>query len=94
MSALPCRVSADLRQHQAEQDHAEPSDRFDEYLEEHVAAVVPYELVKPVMELLQAKRAIEIAERAGEFDKAAMLDVVKADLDALYLACVSRWQDL
>lgn len=46
------------------------------------------------MELLQAKRAIEIGERAGEFDKAAMLDVVKADLDALYLACVSRWQDL
>lgn len=94
MNGVPCRVSGDLRRHQAEQVRAEPSDRFDEYLDNNVAAVVPYEMVKPVMDLLQTRREMEVCERAGGFDKAAMCDALRSELDALYLACVSRWNDL
>ena len=46
-----------------------------------VGAVVPYELVKPVMELL-AWRRVELSPE------------LKKDLDALYRACVDRWRDL
>lgn len=92
MSGLPCRVAGDLRRHQAEQADV-IAERFDEYLEEHVGAAVPIELVKPVMHLLQTRRAIETLERTEGFDKASVLDALRPELDALYTACMLRWRD-
>lgn len=90
---IPDRVSADLARHESDLRDA-ANDAFDEYQEDHIKAVVPSELVKPVMDLLLARREMIMAERIGGLDKARAADQIGEDLDRLRSACVSRWRDL
>lgn len=76
---FPCRVTVDLRNHEGGRDYP---DSFDETDDMKVAAVVPYELVKPVMELL--------AWRGAE----SLPPEMKKDLEELYKACRERYADL
>ena len=75
----PDRVTADLRRYQREQDRLEQHwQDFDPLCEEHVAAVVPFELVKPIASLFSL--------RAQGFGS--------EEIEALYRGCKSRWEDL
>ena len=55
---------------------------FDPWIEGHVKAVVPYELVKPIQTLLEM------------MDGVSDDDALKEPLNQLYRACLSRWRDL
>lgn len=90
---VPCRVMADLARHEADLRDSEPT-RFDEYEDDHIRAIVPYELVKPIQELLHCRRTIQMTDRSFGTDPSKALEMIKPDLDALYRACVDRWNDL
>lgn len=74
----PCRVSADLRRHQREQDQF-VEQRFDEFQTEHVAAVVPPELVAPIQALLIARTQVTD-------------EPLRAALDRLHEHCADLWE--
>lgn len=73
MDRIPCRVSADLRAKQLKEDQYIPEE-FDHWIEEHVRAVVPKELVNPTRELLLALYQIELADRSFGADKVKAYD--------------------
>ena len=81
MNNFPCRVAIDLANHEADLRDHEP-ESFDEWNDMHVRAVVPYELVKPVQDLLLWKNVDDLPEE------------MRKDLKALYKACVERWRDI
>lgn len=87
---IPCRVSADLRRFM---DH-EPRQEFDEHDDTIMRAILPAELVKPVMQLLKLRREIDDAERIDALNRERALAWARADLDELYSACKARFYDL
>lgn len=94
MDRTPCRVMGDLASHEADLRDT-VYEHFDEYQDDHVAAVVPYELVKPVQELLITLNQIEMIQASfGDPDKARVFDQLIPELKALRSACLSRWKDI
>lgn len=95
MSSVPCRVMIDLSAHEYATRHAE-QDTFDETDEMKVGAIVPADLLKPVMDLLAVGAAMHRTKREHftEEEREKFFQVVKEDLDKLYKACLSRWRDL
>lgn len=91
MDNIPCRVMADLARHEADLRDAEQP-VFDETDEMCVGAVVPFDIVRPVMELLQARRVMKQLKREGKLDPA--LEWVIGDFDALHEGCLRIWKDL
>jgi hypothetical protein len=85
---VPCRVSADLRAKQLREDQYIPVE-FDDSNEDHVRLVVPQELVKSVMGLLNSFHAIDRAERGfdGAIDHQQALKWLMPDLNRLREAC-------
>ena len=75
-------------------DAANDFDTFDEYDDEHIGAVLPYELQKPVAELLHLKNMLELARRVEGMDKDKAIDMTMEGLDHLYRACVERFNSL
>lgn len=90
----PCRVMVDLANH--EYDARLERDTFDGEDEMKVGAVVPYELVKPVVELLALRRAIKTTKREHftEVEREKFFEVACEDLDKLYQACMERYRDI
>ena len=83
MSAVPDRLNKDLERHLRAQELAERfPEEFDMWDLDHVRAVVPYDLAKPVQALLCMRQTMKAD------------DYLKSELDALYNACVERWRDL
>ena len=80
---IPDRLNKDLERHLRAQELAERfPEEFDEWDSMHVGAVVPADLVKPIQSLLCMRATLRGT------------DYLKAELDALYNACVERWRDL
>ena len=80
---IPCRVTKELDRHLRAQELAERfPESFDEWELDHVRAVVPYDLARPVQALLCMRGSMTEG------------DYLKAELDALYNACVERWRNL
>ena len=80
---IPDRLNKDLDRYLRDQELAERfPETFDEWQDDHVGAVVPADLVKPIQALLCMRATL----RDGDY--------LKPELDALYKACVARWEDL
>ena len=80
---IPDRLNKDLDRYLRAQELAERfPEEFDPWEKDHVGAVVPADLVKPIQSLLCMRGSM----RDGEY--------LKVELDALYKACVERWKDL
>lgn len=90
---VPCRVSADLRAKQREEDQYVPTE-FDETRSECVEAVVPYELAKPSQDILELLRQIEAVDGIGALNKERALEMLIEPLKAFRAGCISRWRDL
>lgn len=90
----PCRVSGDLRRHQAEQNRAEPSEHFDECDIEHVEAVVGKRFAPSVQSLLLTLRDVLAADGSFGADPNRCVEVLRPQLKALRAACVDEWRDL
>ena len=91
----PCRVMADIAAHESSLRDAE-QDFFDDADEMKVGAVVPYEMVKPILDLLAIRHAIKTTKREHftEEEREKFFQVIREDLDKLYVACVDRYRDL
>ena len=63
-------------------------DAFDEYNEDHVAAVVPTSFVKAVKTLLLTRRDMKYLT-AEQLQQG-----MQAELDALHQACIEAWRDI
>jgi hypothetical protein len=85
---IPCRVAADLRAKQLREDQHVPVE-FDDSNEDHVRLVVPQELVKSVMGLLESFHAIDRAERGfgPAINHQKALQWLMPDLNRLREAC-------
>jgi len=80
---IPDRLNKDLDRYLRAQELAERfPEEFDMWELDHVRAVVPYDLAKPIQALLCMRGSM----RDGDY--------LKSELDALYRACVARWRDL
>jgi hypothetical protein len=88
MDKIPDRVSADLIAKQLREDQYQPIE-FDDSNEDHVRLVVPQELVKSVMGLLESFHAIDRAERGfGPYvNHQKALQWLMPDLNRLREAC-------
>jgi hypothetical protein len=83
----PCRVSADLRYYQSEQNDLVP-EAFDEYDAEHVSQIAPHGLASEIQGLLLARREwkyMNLHQRSEQMESL---------LDALYKASQDVWRDL
>jgi hypothetical protein len=91
---IPCRVSADLRAKMAREEQYTPVE-FDDSNEDHVRLVVPAELVKSVMGLLNSFHAIDRAERgfAGAVNHETAVKWLMPDLNRLREACARIFAD-
>lgn len=70
-------------------------DSFDEWQDDHVAAVVPYDLRKPVQDLLIACAQIKATKGSfGEPDAKRTVEYLFPMLEALRKACITRWEEL
>ena len=80
---IPCRVTKELDRHLRAQELAERfPEEFDPWEQDHVGAVVPADLVKPIQSLLCMRSTLKEG------------DYLKAELDQLYAACVERWRNI
>ena len=80
---IPDRLNKDLDRYLRAQELAERfPEEFDEWDSMHVGAVVPADLVKPVQALLCMRGSMKDS------------DYLKAELDALYKACLERWRNI
>ena len=68
-------------------------DRFDEYEDAHIGAILPYEVQKPIQRLLQLRAEITQWERVGDLNYKKIAELLREQLDKLYLACVERFKD-
>lgn len=94
-SRLPIsgNVPADVAERLSDVPANDPEE-FQEFLDEHVGAVVPYELKDPVQGLLETLWACERAEAMGGINKEKAYDQLRPYLFALRAACISRFRDL
>lgn len=90
---IPGAVPADVAERLSDRP-SNDADRFDEYEESNIGAVVPYELQKPVACLLQIRLELKQWERIGDLNYKRVVEMLRAELDQLYLGCVERWNDL
>ena len=70
-------------------------DRFDEYEDAHLGAILPYEVQAPIGRLLQLRREIQQYERVGPdcLNYQRITALLREQLDKLYLGCVERFKD-
>ena len=68
-------------------------DRFDEYEDAHIGAILPYEVQKPIQRLLQLRAEIKQWERIGDLNHKKITALLMEQLDQLYVACVERFKD-
>lgn len=67
---------------------------FDEWQDDHVAAVVPYDLRKPVQDLLITLSTIERTQGSFGVDQNKALEQIIPELQALRKACITRWEEI
>lgn len=97
MDRVPCRVSADLRQHQAAQNHAEPREHPDFSQSDDVASVAPVELQAPIANLMSAYYQVLAGIMAKRIDpehlplEAKDMCTAAAQIER---ALMMRWNDL
>jgi hypothetical protein len=96
---MPCRVTADLARHEAEQrEAAMEAPEFDEYDETHIQQILGNDrLAKPIQNLLLTLRDMQAISRSfgdSSIDRERMYSVLVPRLQALQEACVDAWKDL
>lgn len=82
---VPCRVSAELRAYQSEQNDLVP-EAFDEYDDQHMRVAAPYH-TSEIQGLLLARREwkyMNLHQRSEQMESL---------LNALYKACRDQWRD-
>lgn len=93
---VPCRVTADLRRYEREQDRL--ASQFDEHDDAVMHDVLGNDrLAKPVQALLISLREIETVHGSFGADclnKAKLLDALLPELRALRQACIDEFRDL
>lgn len=84
MDGVPCRVSADLRQHQAEQELAdrlaEPPDFADD---DAYRGIIHEDLAKPLAQLFSTRDQVKQLQRSEAFSDRKALEWVMKDLAAV-----------
>ena len=66
---------------------------FDEFQDDHVAAVAPHGLAKEIQELLITRGQMRGVMEWGVLNKDAALKQILRDLDALYKACATKYRE-
>ena len=92
MDAISGNVPAEVAERLS--DAANDQTEFDEYDDSHVGAIVPYELQKPVAELLHLRNMLTLAKRVEGMDKDRAINMTMEGLESLYKACQERFRYL
>lgn len=97
MEQIPCRVSADLRLFQTEQDRADRAREAPNFADENdLRLVVVDDLVEPLAELFATRGMIRMLQRSEAFREAVnsgkALEWLMRDLVALEQALLRRWE--
>ena len=94
MDRVPCRVSADLRKYQREQNALElNAPEFDEFDDQQVKDACGA-LAGPVQGLLTAYAQMVTRGEMTESEKANFLDSIRGDLKELRRAVRAEWESL
>lgn len=92
MEQVPCRVSADLRQHQAEQNLADLIERMPYFADtEDLDGVVSDDLKAAIAALFLTRDQVLAGQRVNDMDKARALEWLLRDLSALERALYHVW---
>ena len=85
-------VPADIAEKLSDQPSS--MERFNEWDDDHLGAILDPGYVEPVGDLLQLRAQIEWAQRIEGLDKARAFDLILPMLDKLYRACVEEYRQL
>jgi hypothetical protein len=91
---VPCRVSADLRLYQSEQNKLGEQPEFDEHDEDMLHDIVGNaRLAKPVQALLLLLAQFKAYKRTFGVDNDRFAQMVLPELELLRKACEEEWRD-